>query len=156
MLDIKEYLKQTKTVLLTQDAFDELMQMAYAQPKRTAKRTETHACDLISRAAAIDAIHEDADWLASQGSNCQVERMERDKSILRSLPSAQPSSSCGHEKDAQSVWKRGKWRHYEGYLICSECRTEYDDDIMTHCCDDVPKFCPNCGADMRGVDDGSD
>ena len=34
MLDIKEYLKQTKTVLLTQDAFDELMQMAYAQPIR--------------------------------------------------------------------------------------------------------------------------
>ena len=45
--------------------------------------------------------------------------------------------------------KRGKWRHYEGYLTCSECRTEYDDDIMTHCCDDVPRFCPNCGADMR-------
>jgi hypothetical protein len=35
MLDIKEYLKQTKTVLLTQDAFDELMQRAYAQPEHT-------------------------------------------------------------------------------------------------------------------------
>ena len=45
--------------------------------------------DLISREAAIDAIHEDADWLASQGSDWQVERMERDKSILRSLPSVQ-------------------------------------------------------------------
>lgn len=33
MIDIKEYLKQTKTVLLTQDAFDELMQRAYAQPE---------------------------------------------------------------------------------------------------------------------------
>ena len=33
MLDIKEYLKQTKTVLLTQDAFDELMQRASAQPE---------------------------------------------------------------------------------------------------------------------------
>ena len=33
MLDIKEYLKQTKTVLLTQDAFDELMQRAYTQPE---------------------------------------------------------------------------------------------------------------------------
>ena len=56
MLDIKEYLKQTKTVLLTQDAFDELMQRAYAQPETHDKRTETHACDLISRQAAIDAI----------------------------------------------------------------------------------------------------
>lgn len=44
---------------------------------------------------------------------------------------------------------QGEWRHYEGYLTCSECRTEYDDDIMMHCGDDVPNFCPNCGADMR-------
>jgi hypothetical protein len=46
--------------------------------------------DLISRTQAIDEIHEDAEWLASQGSDWQVERMERDKSILMSLPSAQP------------------------------------------------------------------
>lgn len=52
--------------------------------------------DLISRQAAIDAIHEDADWLAAQGSDWQVERMERDKSILKSLPSAQPEIiRCG-------------------------------------------------------------
>lgn len=54
----------------------------------------------------------------------------------------------------QTERKRGEWRHYEGYLTCSECGTEYDDDIMTHCCDDVPKYCPNCGADMRGEQDG--
>lgn len=46
--------------------------------------------DTISRQQAINAIHEDADWLASQGSDWQVERMERDKSILCSLPSTQP------------------------------------------------------------------
>ena len=46
--------------------------------------------DCISRTQAIDEIHEDAEWLASQGSDWQVERMERDKSILMSLPSAQP------------------------------------------------------------------
>ena len=46
--------------------------------------------DCISRQAAIDEIHEDAEWLASQGSDWQVERMERDKSILMSLPSVQP------------------------------------------------------------------
>ena len=34
MIDIKEYLKQTKTVLITQDAFDELKQRASAQPER--------------------------------------------------------------------------------------------------------------------------
>ena len=56
MIDIKEYLEQTKTVLLTQDAFDELKQRASAQPKRTEERTETHACDCISRQQAIDAL----------------------------------------------------------------------------------------------------
>lgn len=68
--------------------------------KHTEKRTETHARDLISRQAAIDAIHEDADWLAAQGSDWQVERMERDKSILKSLPSVEPEivrcKDCKH------------------------------------------------------------
>ena len=56
--------------------------------------------DTISRQAAIEAIHEDADWLAAQGSDWQVERMERDKSILKSLPSAEPEiihcKDCKH------------------------------------------------------------
>lgn len=33
MLDIKEYLKQTRTVLVTQDAFDELVKKASEQPE---------------------------------------------------------------------------------------------------------------------------
>lgn len=33
VLDIKEYLKQTRTVLVTQDAFDELVRKASAQPE---------------------------------------------------------------------------------------------------------------------------
>ena len=48
-----------------------------------------NSSDTISRQQAIDEIHEDADWLASQGSDWQAERMERDKSILKSLPSTQ-------------------------------------------------------------------
>lgn len=38
LLDIKEYLKQTKTVLVTQDAFDELVKKASAQPERKTGR----------------------------------------------------------------------------------------------------------------------
>lgn len=53
--------------------------------------------DLISRQEAIDAIHEDADWLAAQGSDWQVERMERDKSILMSLPSAEKAQLSGED-----------------------------------------------------------
>ena len=45
--------------------------------------------------------------------------------------------------------RRGRWRHYEGMLTCSECGMEFYDDIMEYCGDHVPKFCPECGADMR-------
>ena len=50
--------------------------------------------DCISRMQAIDEIHEDADWLAAQGSDWQTERMERDKSILMSLPPIQPNHNA--------------------------------------------------------------
>jgi hypothetical protein len=72
--------------------------------------------DLIERQAAIDAIHEDADWLASQGSDWQVERMERDKSILRSLPSVQPQA----EEDCDTC-KHG----FFGSRQCDNCRVRY-------------------------------
>lgn len=46
--------------------------------------------------------------------------------------------------------KHGRWRHYEGTLTCSVCHTEIYDDIMELLGDDVPRYCPNCGANMRG------
>lgn len=47
----------------------------------------------------------------------------------------------------------GKWFHFEGTLTCSECKTEFYDDIMEYCGDDVPKFCPSCGAKMSWTKD---
>ena len=49
--------------------------------------------------------------------------------------------------------KTGSWRHYEGELTCSECAVTIYDDIMSLLGDDVPRFCPNCGAQMIGGDD---
>ena len=46
--------------------------------------------------------------------------------------------------------KLGSWRHYEGNLTCSECAVTIYDDIMSLLGDDVPRFCPNCGAKMEG------
>lgn len=66
---------------------------------------------------------------------------------------AEAFNECADMVDEQPTiepQRTGRWRHYEGYLTCSECGTEYDDDIMTHCCDDVPRFCPDCGARMEG------
>lgn len=120
--------------------------------------------DLIEKQAAIDALGEEPEvWSGNdeyeQGLNNQ---WHYDVNALKDLPSVQPetcaywdgeSNFCAlHRPSAQAEQKKGKWRHYEGYLTCSECGTEYDDDIMTHCGDDVPKFCPNCGAKMDEVE----
>lgn len=55
----------------------------------------------------------------------------------------------------QKERKQGHWRHYEGDIICSECHTAYYDDIMEYTGDEVPKYCPDCGAKMKGADDDS-
>ena len=90
--------------------------------------------DTISRQAAIDAIHEDADWLESQGSDWQVERKERDLQILVGLPSAQPER------------KKGKW------LLSGNCIFPYECDQCGDTNERATPFCPNCGADMREGD----
>lgn len=106
--------------------------------------------DLISRRAAIERLEEHRRifckrhmefTILSDKDKARVDEIDNCIATLINLPSAQPER------------KRGEWRHYEGYLTCSECGTEYDDDIMTHCCDDVPKYCPNCGARMKGEQD---
>ena len=67
------------------------------------------------------------------------ERLAIVKSFVDSVPTV----------EAQSV-RHGRWRHYEGTLTCSECGTMFYDDIMEYCGDTVPRYCPECGADMRG------
>ena len=82
--------------------------------------------DLIDRQQAIDAIHEDADWLAAQGSDWQVERMERDKSILKSLPTVQPkgtklSTVCLLCKKPAVTFNTEDDIPYTNYSYCEDC-----------------------------------
>lgn len=56
------------------------------------------------------------------------------------------------EDTEQPERKKGTWRHYEGMLTCSVCGAEFDDDITEYFGGDVPRFCPDCGADLRGDD----
>ena len=104
--------------------------------------------DCISRTQAIDEIHEDADWLASQGSDWQVERMERDKSILMSLPSVQPeinrsefpnnsdtiSRQQAIEPESISEWKKDFREYVDSLDIARDDWKgiiEYIDDVPT-------------------------
>ena len=116
-----------------------------AQPeKRTQERTKTHACDLISRQAAIDALDKRFDSIPMEQTT-EILLLRKD---LRNLPSAQPQRM------------RGKWTYGEdeygidGYH-CDKCGFFVPWDY-THKFIDFIKdyhFCPNCGADMRGEQD---
>ena len=79
---------------------------------------DTNVGDMISRRAAIDAIHEDAEWLAAQGSDWQVARMERDKSILKSLPAVQ--TEITHEQAIDYLNKTGWMQTHDKILTESK------------------------------------
>ena len=99
-------------------------------------RGEDNMDDVIYRQDAINAFQDYANYDSNRSNAEWVERIEL---VISRLPSAQ---------------KKGHWRNYEGTLTCSVCETEFDNGIMEYCGDDVPMFCPDCGADMRGEDDG--
>lgn len=97
MLDIKEYLKQTKTVLVTQDAFDELVKKASAQqeyePVKAEDFAKTMSENTIYRQAAIDALGEREELSDTWTDEYEVGRFQQwrdDVEALKKLPSAQP------------------------------------------------------------------
>ena len=122
-----------------------------AQPKRTDKRTEKHACDCISRKAAIDEIvntvseiglHDNSEVARYGATFRQHEIID----IIEGMPSAQPERMRGTWIEDDDGWDEVIWR-------CSEC------DAVFTLVDGTPEeneyyFCPNCGADMRGEQDG--
>ena len=123
--------------------------MSAAQPeKRTEERTESHACDLISRAAAIERATKDQGFY--KGTTTPADKARRDELLnvmcwLGELPSAQPERKRGKWIEDDDGWDEVIWR-------CSEC------DAVFTLIDGTPKeneyyFCPHCGADMRGKQD---
>lgn len=117
--------------------------------------------DCISRQAAIDALGERPMlWVESDYELGARNQYDADVLALETVPSAQPSSSRGHEKDAQPERKRGKWIYGEdeygidGYH-CDKCGFfvlwDYAHKFINYIED--YNFCPGCGADMREVDD---
>ena len=101
--------------------------------------------DLISRQAAIDAINR----LDIPEDMCVFEILSHIELELGTLPSAQPE-------------RKGKWiemgTNKDGThsIRCSKCGGGYKTrgharSIATKA---KYKFCPNCGADMRGEQDG--
>ena len=132
--------------------------------------------DLIDRQAAIDAINHicpvDTEY------DCTLLDRVDVRYVLSDLPSAQPEYDLdGYssrlwkaayergKKDAEAERKMGRWVHgreiaremigdaitaifYDGWQ-CSECECIVEEER-----EPLWKFCPNCGADMRGNEDG--
>lgn len=51
---------------------------------------------------------------------------------------------------AQPERKRGKWGFDKGKLVCSFCGARFDYNISDYCNMNNPKYCPGCGAEMKG------
>ena len=96
--------------------------------------------DLISRQAAIDALHNEiVRRRIDEDTNDDGALDEFDtEAILRRLPSEQPMRMKGKWID-KSGGIEGAWNY------CSVCGEQAID---------LYDFCPNCGADMRGEQNG--
>ena len=108
--------------------------------------------DLISRQAAIDAL----DVLCqehrykipgksetySEYNEAWQDALDRAEGLIFNLPSAQPERIKGR-------WTKA-YDGYDGHVKCVQCFKTYDWDTQAQ----YYNFCPNCGADMRGEQDG--
>ena len=113
----------------------ELEELPPAQPETHDKRAEMHACDLISRQAAIDALH--MHLMYRMGTDSNKKRLDE---WINNLPSAQPERTCvncGRTANKGGWFADGRTRcpieeHYalpkDGFCHLWEKRNVTDDD----------------------------
>ena len=122
----------TDTLNVLTEVRDKIRALPSAQPEeRTDKRTETHACDCISRQAAIDALmawEEESIW----DEECLKHRGEpfwtAPSDVVEQLPSAQPETAkriVGKSRDGMTLW--------------------YQCDMCNEPVDEQDNYCRGCG-----------
>lgn len=122
------------------DVLTAIVNLPSAQPeKRTDKRTETHACDCISRQAAIDAIDKRRDTFIERDDELDISAVyaySDCKAVLKFLPSTQP--------------EHGEWKPAERKNIFGEVMDGFRCNRCNKCSLVKHNLFPDCGADMRG------
>ena len=150
----------SEDLISVSDAMDVLRKIPSAQPTFDARDTQYNlpiGTDLISRQQAIDTLENTKTAISENGERY----IAKQNAIMRidALPSAQPKLLQPWEVlVAQAVLpqpKRGRWHYSNGKpatigrsfgVICDQCGKESE-----YC----TNFCGECGADMRGVQDGT-
>ena len=107
-----------------------LLELPSAQPERTQERTETHACDLIDRQAAIETLF---DWEMTYDwdEHCREEDPKpayivSPSDVIEQLPSAQPEitrcKDCEHWTNDDCPFAWGKVE--DAFCSYAERRTD--------------------------------
>ena len=148
-------LKQARSVPYRKATFikiNELLDKLEQEPA-----TKNDVVDAISREQALKELKESAEHHANNSREEVL--LRRDRDIIRALPPVTPREPRkGHwiwEIDETPSTSIAPYElNYAGW-VCSCCHEFPDDKCEWDDPDEPPtyKFCPNCGADMREVDE---
>ena len=131
LLDDKSWLEST--IQPINEAFDMAINALTAQQETHDKHTEMHACDCISRQAAIDAILEQTVCATKRElvERCDANISDEDGWLggvcialdtIEDLPSAQPDLSSYSDKLWHNAYERGRKDAVEEIIRCKDCK----------------------------------